>query len=148
MTRSITRREFLKTSMVGAGLTIAAVMTPTGLRLLSAEEAKKETLRALNPMAWITITPDNIATITVNKSEMGQGVYTALPMIVADELDCDWKNVRMEAAPAAEAASAPTSGLFQCFRRVTQAGSGAVLRPSLGRPVVLCLLRVPSMILS
>jgi len=42
MTGSITRREFLKTSVLGAGLTIAAVMTPTGLRLLSAEEAKKE----------------------------------------------------------------------------------------------------------
>ncbi len=102
MTRSITRREFLKTSMVGAGLTIVAVMTPTGLRLLSAEEAKKEPLRALNPMAWITITPDNIVTITVNKSEMGQGVYTSLPMIAADELDADWKQVRSVAAPAGD----------------------------------------------
>ncbi len=102
MTRSITRREFLKTSVVGAGLTIAAVMTPTGLRLLSAEEAKKETLRALNPMAWLSITPDNIVTVTVNKSEMGQGVYTSLPMIVADELDADWKQVRFVAAPAGD----------------------------------------------
>ncbi len=103
MTRSITRREFLKTSMMaGAGLTIAAVMTPAGLRLLSAEEAKKETLRALNPMAWLSITPDNIVTVTVNKSEMGQGVYTSLPMIAADELDADWKQVRFVAAPAGD----------------------------------------------
>ena len=102
MTGSITRREFLKTSVLGAGLTIAAVMTPTGLRLLSAEEAKKEKMRALNPMAWITITPDNIVTVTVNKSEMGQGVYTSLPMIVADELEADWKQVRFVAAPAGD----------------------------------------------
>ena len=102
MTRSITRREFLKTSMIGAGLTIAAVMTPSGLRLLSAEEAKKETLRALDPLAWITITPDNIVTVTVNKSEMGQGVYTSLPMIVADELEADWKQVRIKSASAGD----------------------------------------------
>lgn len=102
MTRSITRREFLKTSMVGAGLTVVAVMTPAGLRLLSAEEAKNETLRALNPAAWLTITPDNIVTVAVNKSEMGQGVYTSLPMIVADELEADWKQVRIKSAPAGD----------------------------------------------
>ncbi len=98
----ITRREFLKTTAAGAGLTIAAVMTPQGLQLLSAEEAKKEELRALKPMAWLTITQDNIVTITVNKSEMGQGVYTSLPMIVADELDADWKQVRFASAPAGD----------------------------------------------
>jgi isoquinoline 1-oxidoreductase beta subunit len=98
----ITRREFLKTTAAGAGLTIAAVMTPQGLRLVSAEEAKKEELRALKPMAWLTITQDNIVTITVNKSEMGQGVYTSLPMIVADELDADWKQVRFASAPAGD----------------------------------------------
>lgn len=98
----ITRREFLKTTAAGAGLTIAAVMTPQGLRLVSAEEAKKEELRALKPMAWLAITQDNIVTITVNKSEMGQGVYTSLPMIVADELDADWKQVRFASAPAGD----------------------------------------------
>ena len=98
----ITRREFLKTTAAGAGLTIAAVMTPQGLQLVSAEEAKKEELRALKPLAWLTITQDNIVTITVNKSEMGQGVYTSLPMIVADELDADWKQVRFAAAPAGD----------------------------------------------
>jgi len=53
-------------------------------------------------MAWITITPDNIVTVTVNKSEMGQGVYTSLPMIVADELEADWKQVRFVTAPAGD----------------------------------------------
>ncbi len=52
---------------------------------------------ALN--AFIRIGQDNVVTIVVNKSEMGQGVYTALPMLVAEELECDWDKVRVESAP-------------------------------------------------
>lgn len=52
---------------------------------------------ALN--AFIRIGGDNEVTIVVNKSEMGQGVYTALPMLVAEELECDWAQVRVESAP-------------------------------------------------
>ncbi len=52
---------------------------------------------ALN--AFIRIGQDNQVTIVVNKSEMGQGVYTALPMLVAEELECDWAKVRVESAP-------------------------------------------------
>ena len=52
---------------------------------------------ALN--AFIRIGQDNLVTIVVNKSEMGQGVFTALPMLVAEELECDWEKVRVESAP-------------------------------------------------
>ena len=52
---------------------------------------------ALN--AFVRIGQDNQVTIVVNKSEMGQGVYTALPMLVAEELECDWTKVRVESAP-------------------------------------------------
>jgi isoquinoline 1-oxidoreductase beta subunit len=49
--------------------------------------------------AFIRIGTDDIVTVIVNHSEMGQGVYTALPMLVAEELDADWSKVRIEAAP-------------------------------------------------
>ena len=62
------------------------------------------------PSVWLEVRPDNPVIVIVNKSEMGQGVYTSLPMIVADELDADWKNVRMEAAPAGDAYKDPVWG--------------------------------------
>lgn len=50
--------------------------------------------------AWVRIAPDNTVTVIVPHSEMGQGVHTALPMMLAEELDADWSLVRMEQAPA------------------------------------------------
>src|SRR5207249_147122 len=52
------------------------------------------------PNAFIRIGTDDWVTVIVNHSEMGQGVYTALPMLVAEELDADWNKVRVESAPA------------------------------------------------
>jgi isoquinoline 1-oxidoreductase subunit beta len=49
--------------------------------------------------AWIRIAPNNVITLQVGASEMGQGVFTALPMILAEELDADWESVRAESAP-------------------------------------------------
>jgi isoquinoline 1-oxidoreductase beta subunit len=100
MKTDLTRRQFIK--LAGTGLAIAVASTPSGFRLLSAAEMEKEG-PAFRPSVWLEVRPDNIVIITVNKSEMGQGVYTSLPMIVADELDADWKNVRMEPAPAGDA---------------------------------------------
>ena len=51
------------------------------------------------PNAWLRIAPDNFITIIVPESEMGQGVMTSLPMIIADELDADWQLVSYEQAP-------------------------------------------------
>jgi len=52
---------------------------------------------ALN--AWVKIAPDGVITIAVHRAEMGQGIYTALAMLVAEELDANWKDIRIEAAP-------------------------------------------------
>ena len=104
----ISRREFLKTTLAGAGLTIAASITPFGSRLLSAQEVKKG---LFNPNVWIRITPDNIVTIVVNKSEMGQGVSTSLPMIAADELEADWKQIRFKEAPGGKKYIDPNWGM-------------------------------------
>jgi isoquinoline 1-oxidoreductase subunit beta len=102
MTPRMTRRDLLKKSLAGAGLAVFAVLTPAGLRILKAEDLGKDPARSCSLNLWIRITPDNLITVAVNKSEMGQGVYTSLPMIVADELDADWKQVRFESAPAGD----------------------------------------------
>src|SRR5512139_3890082 len=104
MKTHLTRRQFLK--MTGTSLAIAAATTTAGYCLLSAAELEKEGA-AFHPNVWLEVRPDNTVLITVNKSEMGQGVYTSLPMIAADELDADWKKVRMEPAPAAAAYNDP-----------------------------------------
>lgn len=51
------------------------------------------------PSAFIRITSDGKVTFTLPKSEMGQGVYTALPMLIAEELECDWDSITVEPAP-------------------------------------------------
>ncbi len=52
--------------------------------------------RAPEINAWIVIRPDDTVIIRVARSEMGQGVSTALPMLVAEELECDWSKVTVE----------------------------------------------------
>lgn len=51
------------------------------------------------PNAWLRIGSDDSVTVIVNKSEMGQGVHTALAMLVAEELECEWSAIRIEMAP-------------------------------------------------
>ncbi|MBI5572096.1 MAG: molybdopterin-dependent oxidoreductase [Desulfomonile tiedjei] len=60
---------------------------------------------------FVSIAPDGTVTIVVNHSEMGQGVYTALPMLVAEELQCDWTKVSLEAAPVDPAYNHPFWGI-------------------------------------
>ncbi len=62
---------------------------------------------AYNAMAWLRIEADNTVRIMVAKSEMGQGVLTSLPMIIADELDADWSRVKTEHAPLGRAFDDP-----------------------------------------
>lgn len=89
---NLSRRDFLKSGLtLGGGLILGFHLPSFG------RAATTSTGSALN--AFIRIGTDDSVTIIVNKSEMGQGVYTALPMIVAEELDADWKRVRFEAAP-------------------------------------------------
>ncbi len=90
-TKTIDRREFLAATFVaGGGLLL-------GTRLgASSGRAAKALEFAPNP--WIRIAPDGAVTIIAQNPEIGQGVKTMLPMIVADELDVDWKDVRIEQA--------------------------------------------------
>lgn len=92
----LNRRDFLMFGVaIGGGLVLACHgPLPVPVR-------KAERPAPFAPNAFLRVGDDGSVTVIVNKSEMGQGVYTALPMIVAEELDCDWQNVRVEAAPVA-----------------------------------------------
>jgi isoquinoline 1-oxidoreductase beta subunit len=95
MTSGLTRRDFLRSSALGgAGLVIAFYLpTQADLRGMGAQPP-------FQPNAWLQVDPQDNVTIWVGKSEMGQGVRTSLPMIVAEELDADWTRVRIEPALA------------------------------------------------
>jgi isoquinoline 1-oxidoreductase beta subunit len=94
--RTWTRRDLLKVSAGGgAGLALALWLPP---RLLAAEEAAAA--QPFAPNVFVAIGTDGTVTITAAKSEMGQGVRTALPMILADELEADWERVRVVQADA------------------------------------------------
>ncbi|MGA9119571.1 MAG: xanthine dehydrogenase family protein molybdopterin-binding subunit [Bacteroidota bacterium] len=97
MNAKVTRRDFLRVSSVaGAGL-VLGVSIPT---IADSAEGPGDKEHQFIPNAWLRINKDGVVTIIVAKSEMGQGVRTALPMIVADELDADWSKVRVEQAIA------------------------------------------------
>ena len=93
----ISRRDFLKSSALAGGGLLLACHLPFGT--LDAIAAGGEAPFA--PNAFLRIGTDESVTIIVNKSEMGQGVYTALPMLLAEELCCDWKQVTFQASPVA-----------------------------------------------
>jgi isoquinoline 1-oxidoreductase subunit beta len=93
----VNRRDFLKKSAAGsAALVVGFHLSPRAF----ADQAKDQEEKTPNPFdAWVRITPDDHVTLVLGKSEMGQGVYTALPMILAEELSVDWKHVHVEQAP-------------------------------------------------
>jgi len=97
MSSTIDRREFLTRT----GLTLAIVATPSSLKVLAMGPAATAA-DVFSPGPWLQITPDNQVTVLLCKSEMGQGVHTAIPMIVADELEADWNQVQTEMSPVTE----------------------------------------------
>jgi isoquinoline 1-oxidoreductase subunit beta len=86
----VARRTFLKTGAVAAGAALV-------VELRFVEGAAESELVA---NAFVRIAPDNTVTIVAKHLEMGQGAYTGLATVVAEELDADWSQVRVEAAPA------------------------------------------------
>ncbi len=91
-TLTVSRRTFLKvSSLAGGGFLL-------GFRLPSADGGAAPDV--FEPNAWLRIAPDGIVTVVYGRAEMGQGSSTALPMIVAEELDADWDAVRWEQADA------------------------------------------------
>src|SRR5579863_6222505 len=93
--RTIGRRSFLRVSAIaGGGLLLAAYIDPVEKAFARAPQGPPPAV--LTPNAFIRISPEGIVTITAKNPEIGQGVRTMLPMLIAEELDVDWKDVRIE----------------------------------------------------
>ena len=110
--RRLSRRGFLKaTGMAGGGLMLA-IGLPTdrrGGRIAHAQQAPAAA--GLPPAAFVRIGTDDTVTVLINKLEMGQGVFTSMAMLVAEDLDCDWTKVRARHAPAAPVYAHPSYGI-------------------------------------
>jgi len=106
---SLNRRTFLRVSSVAAGGLLVSLYFD---RSMLAQEAQTQPPpKVYPPDAFIRITPDGNIVIQVNRLEFGQGVNTALPMVLADELDADWTQVVAELAPAADIYKDPVFGI-------------------------------------
>lgn len=98
-TAAPSRRQFLKASAAaGAGLVIGVTLLPGGGKL--ARAAAPAAAAPVDPNAFVRIAADNTVTVAIKHIEFGQGTYTGLSTLVAEELDADWSQMRAEHAPA------------------------------------------------
>jgi isoquinoline 1-oxidoreductase beta subunit len=126
----VDRRSFLRASAVaGGGFLLGAYLEP------AAEALAAEAAPEFAPNAFIRIAPSGVVTIMAKNPECGQGIKTMLPMVIAEELDADWKDVRIEQALADEPKYGPqfaggsrsTPDNWDSHRRVGAAGRQMLL---------------------
>ena len=119
---NLSRRSFMKVAAgTGAGLVLGACVPAKALTRSEKKASKSES--AFAPNVWVAVDPSGVVSITVSKVEIGQGVRTGLAMIVADELDVDWKDVKVVQATAGSqygnqgvGGSGSTMGLWNTLR--------------------------------
>src|SRR5687768_2621819 len=125
------RRDFLRTTAVATGGLVLAFTVPGSKRFLTGQSAPATPFA---PNAFLRVAEDDSVTILLSHSEMGQGIWTGLSMLVAEELDADWSKVRVEHAPAAPAYAHTAFGMqmtggststWSEFDRYRQAGATA-----------------------
>ncbi|MGH7374560.1 MAG: molybdopterin cofactor-binding domain-containing protein [Candidatus Rokuibacteriota bacterium] len=105
MARGLSRREFITTA-AASGILLSFRIGQAGAAGPGTGAASDFT-----PNAFIRISRSNVVTILVNKAEMGQGIYTSLPMLIAEELEVDLKAVKVVAAPVGPAYAHPQFGI-------------------------------------
>jgi isoquinoline 1-oxidoreductase beta subunit len=131
MSRGIPRREFLRVSIGASGGLLIGFCLPGAVE---ASAAQNGSATSFMPNAFVRIGADERVTVIVNHSEMGQGVYTSLPMLLAEELDADWSKVGFESAPVDPKYNHPVYGMqmtggsssvWSAFEQFRQAGAAA-----------------------
>ncbi|MDZ5449343.1 xanthine dehydrogenase family protein molybdopterin-binding subunit [Labrys sp. ZIDIC5] len=121
---ALSRRSFLAIGLSAAGGLMIGGFIPDAAHALDiADQPWAGTATEGEINAWILIEPDDTVIIRVAQSEMGEGIFTALPMIVAEELGCDWAKVKPEYASASRNLRENT-----VYKRMGTGGSGAVRR--------------------
>ena len=122
MIENVSRRDFFKQS----GALVLAIAAPQAFSQNTPFE----------PNAFVRIGPDSVVTIVVKHLEMGQGTHTGLPALVAEELDADWSQIRVEGAPAdakrynnlfwgAAQGTGGSTALANSYEQLRQAGAAA-----------------------
>lgn len=128
----VSRRGFLKAgAAAGAGLTIAFYLPSRFMEKFGSAHDETPGAAPFAPNGWVHIDTDGVVTITVDKSEMGQGVNTSLPMIVAEELEVELASVRVGPTPENPSAwsrrmgtggSSSVRGSYETLRKAGAAG--------------------------
>ncbi len=125
------RREFLKTSALISGGLVIGFVVPGAKRFAVAQPRPG---RPFVPNAFLRVGSDDTVTVLLAHSEMGQGIWTALPMLIAEELDADWSKIKVQHADAAPVYAHTTFGIqmtggststWSEFDRYRQAGATA-----------------------
>ncbi len=138
----LSRRSFVRVAGASLAGLVLSFHVPEKVALAAAPAPPK----ALPPPnAFLRIAPDDTVTVVLAHSEMGQGIWTTLAMLIAEELECDWAKVRSEHAPAAAAyarqglgiqmtgGSSTTRGEFERYRTVGAAAKEMLLRAAAAR---------------
>jgi isoquinoline 1-oxidoreductase beta subunit len=110
-TASTTRRDFLKGSAAATGALVIGFTLPIGSRFGEAAAAASGAASGFSPNAFLRIAADGQVTVVCGLSEMGQGVHMGIATLLAEELDADWKSVRLEQAPVDKAYNNPIFGM-------------------------------------
>ena len=108
--KNVSRRSFLGVSATAAGGLLVSLYLDLP-SVAQEEDQRQPPAKVYPPDAFVNIKPDGSIVIQVNRLEFGQGVHTALPMLLADELDADWAKVVADLAPAADVYKDPMFGI-------------------------------------
>ena len=126
---TLSRREFIKLSIAGStGLIIGFNLSACGEK-----NPTQNMSDGFKPSIYLQISPENVVTIFLTESEMGQGIWTSLPMLIAEELELDWRTIQIKHAPTQPEFGTQYTGGSNSVRKAWQPlrEAGAIAREML-----------------